>query len=127
MMLVVVDRSRPHVYRALKAQFADNPDVLVLLDRRTSDRRQSPTEPHDEQPDRRVKDRRRGQPLLNGRDYFVVITTDYSRPPARAIDTALCAKCGSHRTRVVGPPGPVATVFYRCEACEYVFGRSRQA
>lgn len=120
MMLVVVDRSRPHVYRAMKAQFAGNHDVVVMLDRRASDRRESSAEAR--QPDRRVRDRRRTQPSFNGRDYFVVITTDHSRPRAREIDTALCTKCGSHRTRVVGPQGAVATVFYRCEACEYVFG-----
>ena len=35
----------------------------------------------------------------------------------------LCTKCGSERTRIVGQSGNPPLVYYRCEACEYVFSR----
>lgn len=53
--LFVVARGHPEVYADLQRQFAGNPDVEVLVDRRQSERREHP-EPHE--PDRRRGERR---------------------------------------------------------------------
>jgi hypothetical protein len=34
-----------------------------------------------------------------------------------------CPKCTTHRVRIVGQSGRPPIVFFRCDACEYVFSR----
>ena len=55
--LFVVARGHPEVYADLRRQFAGNPDVEVLVDRRLSERRESPAprEPERRQGERRGK------------------------------------------------------------------------
>ncbi len=53
--LFIVARGVPGLYEVLTDQFADDADVIVILDRRMGERRAQPTAPHDE---RRKQDRR---------------------------------------------------------------------
>jgi hypothetical protein len=53
--LFIVARGGDHLYEDLRQQFAGNPEVEVLVDRRYAERRRSQT-PHD--PERRRSDRR---------------------------------------------------------------------
>lgn len=57
--LFIVARGNDHLYEDLRQQFAANPDVEVLVDRRCAERRQNQT-PHE--PDRRGTDRRNQGP-----------------------------------------------------------------
>ena len=53
--LVVVSREQPELYASLKREFAGDPDVLVVLDRRRADRRTRAATPAS---DRRRQERR---------------------------------------------------------------------
>lgn len=60
--LFIVARGADHLYEDLRQQFAANPEVEVLIDRRHGERRRSQTSAD---PDRRRGDRR-GQGLADG-------------------------------------------------------------
>jgi hypothetical protein len=57
-LLFVVSRRQPELYEYLVQQFGDEPDVTVLLDRRTGQRRQ-PAPPGPRDGERRRAERRR--------------------------------------------------------------------
>ncbi len=70
--LIIVARDRPDLWRALTRQFAADGDIVILLDRRQGERRQSaqPTAP-----DRRGSDRRsmpRIEEDIRYRQYVIV-------------------------------------------------------
>jgi hypothetical protein len=69
MTLVIVARSKMSTFARLRDLFAGEPDVQVIWDRRTTQRRQR--QEHHE-PERRVRDRRAPGDPFNGRDFIVV-------------------------------------------------------
>jgi hypothetical protein len=84
--LFIVARGDDHLYEELRQQFAGNPEVEVLVDRRHGERRRSQS-PSD--PDRRRGDRR-GQGLAGGHVVSAgavpglpVLIVELARPPAR--------------------------------------------
>lgn len=124
MMLIVVERSKTDTFQSLTTQFAGNPNVRVIMDRRKGERRRRAAD--DRVPDRRVRDRRRGSHSFDGRDFFVVLTSPEPTRRLVIFEPTLCVKCGSHRTRTVGRSGSRPVTFWRCEACEFVFTRPAQ-
>jgi hypothetical protein len=81
MKLIVVDRAKLQTFQKLIGQFAGDPNVRVMLDRRLKQIRKR-DEPHN--PDRRKSERRRLIKQWDGRDYIVVHLADRaaSRPPS---------------------------------------------
>jgi len=69
MKLIIVDRTKVETYRRLREQFADDPNVKVIYERRAKALRQR-TE--DGSPDRRVQERRRLEKIPNGKDFVVI-------------------------------------------------------
>ena len=84
--MFIVARGDDHLYEDLRQQFAENPEVEVLVDRRHGERRRSQT-PSD--PDRRRGDRR-GRGLAGGHvtsagavPGLPVLIVELERTPAR--------------------------------------------
>ena len=73
MKLIIVDRKKPETYARLKQNFADEINVEVLWERRTTERRRR-TDVRG--PERRAADRRRWTKPWNGRDYIVINIVD---------------------------------------------------
>ena len=69
MKLIVVDRTKLQAYQRILGQFASEPNVKVLLDRRIKQIRKSREQ---YTPERRREERRRLIKPLQGRDYIVV-------------------------------------------------------
>ena len=63
-LLFIVSRRQPDLYEYLRRQFASEPDMKVMLDRRTVERRRTgPSRP--EPPERRAGDRRRNHEVTH--------------------------------------------------------------
>ena len=73
MKLIIVARSKTSTYARLREQFADDPNVTVVFERRTKTVRQ---EKKEWQPERRQQDRRRLQKVPDGKDYVVIHMAD---------------------------------------------------
>jgi len=69
MKLIIVNRAKPYLYAKLKKQFEDEIGVEVVLERRTTERRQNPRNPG---PERRSRDRRQFTKPFNGKGYVVI-------------------------------------------------------
>jgi hypothetical protein len=76
--LVIVERAELALYAYLRAQFAGDADVTVLMDRRRTERAE--TRPS-QQPEVHRRDRRNPEPLGGGRRFCWVVDTD-PRPTA---------------------------------------------
>jgi hypothetical protein len=70
MKLIIVDRRKTTTYARLLDKFSDDPDVMVVLDKRVRQRRSRPDIRSGGE--RRRSDRRRLQKDFGGRDYIVV-------------------------------------------------------
>jgi hypothetical protein len=80
MKLIIVDRRKTATYERLLDKFSDDPNVLVVLDKRVSQRRTR----RDVRSggERRRSDRRRLRKEFSGRDYLVVhVVEDRTRRP----------------------------------------------
>ncbi|RPI57243.1 MAG: hypothetical protein EHM55_02500 [Acidobacteria bacterium] len=69
MKLIIVDRSKPDTFKRLKEKFADDLNVEVIWDRRTSQRRRTANM---RGPERRSRERRQLVKPYNGKDYIVI-------------------------------------------------------
>jgi hypothetical protein len=69
MKLIIVDRSKPDTFKRLKEKFADDLNVEVIWDRRTSQRRRMANM---RGPERRSRERRQLVKPYNGKDYIVI-------------------------------------------------------
>jgi hypothetical protein len=73
MNLIVVARSRIATFARLREQFAGEPNVRVMWDRRAQERRERTD---DRVSERRTRERRRVVKPFEGEDYIVVHVTD---------------------------------------------------
>lgn len=73
MNLIVVARSRIATFARLREQFAEEPNVRVMWDRRAQERREKTD---DRVSERRTQERRRVVKPFEGEDYIVVHVTD---------------------------------------------------
>ncbi len=69
MKLIIVDRTKPEVFKRLKEKFADDLNVEVIWDRRTRQRRRMA---NTRGPERRSRERRQLVKPYNGKDYIVI-------------------------------------------------------
>jgi len=75
MKLVIIDRAKMATFERMRGLFANNPEVMVLWDRRgTVERRHQPLLPH--VPDQRVQERRRLTKSFGGRGFIVIDIAD---------------------------------------------------
>jgi hypothetical protein len=72
MKLIIVDRAKVDTYIRLREQFADDPDVKVVFERRKGRRNTTA-----------AAAARRLRKSLEGRDYIVVYTADDDAPDKR--------------------------------------------
>jgi len=73
MKLIIVDRTKVGTYTRLREQFADDPNVKVIFERRTKAQREHAD---DQSKKGRDQDRRRLQKIPNGRDFIVIHVAD---------------------------------------------------
>ena len=69
MKLIIVDRTKPEVFKRLKEKFADDLNVEVIWERRTRQRRRMA---NTRGPDRRSRARRQLVKAYDGKDYIVI-------------------------------------------------------
>jgi len=75
MKLVIVDRAKMATFERMRGLFANDPDVMVLWDRRgTEERRHQRLLPH--VPEQRVQERRRLMKSFGGRGFIVIDIAD---------------------------------------------------
>ena len=73
MKLIIVNRSKPETYARLRQTFADDINVEVVWERRTTERRRR----NDVRgPERRTRNRRQWSKPWNGKDYIVINIVD---------------------------------------------------
>ena len=75
MKLIIVQRSKIDTYQRLREQFAGDPDVKVMLERREANRQRLTAPDANQSP----YERRRLKKSFDGRDFIVVYNTD-ARP-----------------------------------------------
>jgi hypothetical protein len=80
--LIVVRRTAVETYKRLSRAFADDPNVEVVWERRTRERRKKADPPA---PERRSGDRRRFTKPWNHLNYFVVHIADEESPTKRLL------------------------------------------
>lgn len=73
MKLIVVRRTAAHIFERLSSEFADDPNVKVVWERRTRDRR---VKSASQGPERRARDRRLFAKPWNHLGYFVIHTAE---------------------------------------------------
>ncbi len=73
MKLVIVDRSKMATFDRMRGLFANDPGVMVVWDRRTTERRQQAAA---RTPEKRVEERRRLMKSFGERGFIVVDVAD---------------------------------------------------
>jgi hypothetical protein len=82
MKLIVVRRTAAETYKRLSSKFSDDPNVKVVWERRTRERRKKPNSAG---PERRSSGRRKFTKPWNNQGYFVVHTAEEeprTKPPS---------------------------------------------